>query len=182
MSFDQRFDWQDGFMPLIRQIVGYYTAVPGSQWEDVRENTDLRVLKASGLTISCRLRKYRAYQYRGEFTIRMRSQFGGQTEFEKVKRGFGDWMFYGIANKGDSADSGIICWSLIDLTSFRYHMMEYQNEVLWKFKENEDGTAFGAFRYEEFRHDPSLLIASYNLDGGSERPVLGWVPDHPDIR
>lgn len=166
-------------MPLIRQIVGFYVTVTGSHWEDCQENTDLRILKASGLTISCRLRKHQYFCYRHEFTLRTRSRSGAPTEFDKVKQGFGDRMFYGIANQGDRVENGLLCWSLIDLNAFRYHMIEHYDDVFWTPQYNLDGTQFGVFQYHQFAPHPPLLQASYNLDGRSTTPVLAWDPQHP---
>lgn len=163
MGYSDNRVWSDRHMPQIKRIVGPYLLDPPEYEQyDWLEGTDLIVLKAKDMRISCRVRRPKYLpKYAGQFTMRSRLDSGTKTELAKVYEGFGDWMFYGFALRDDAP--GIGRWSLIDLDAFRAHMIRDSgdNRVV-RFRPeipNGDGTYFTAFDIESFPADPPLIIA-----------------------
>lgn len=158
--------WSDQFIPDIRRIVGPYLLIEAPLEVDQQQAADLITLKARDLTIACRVR--RRYSptgldylnaYGNEFTIRCKRDSGAKTELEKIEDGWGDWMFYAIANSNEYKD-GIARWSLIDLSSWRAHMIRNSDRIRRGEAPNDDGTYFAWFDIWSFPESPPLLIDS----------------------
>ena len=136
--------WSDRFMPQIKGIVAQYLPLidTASTIDDLEHNTDLIVTKQK-FRIACRVRRFDYWdRYRGEFTIRCRSQFGLKTEWHKLFDGAGDFMFYGFA---DRSSQYVFDWHLIDLSVLRvaYSAGEIKE---CDVRSNRDGSALAAFR------------------------------------
>jgi hypothetical protein len=158
-SYAQDRAWSDRFIPEIKRIVGPYLLCESSFEVDTLQAADLVVMKAKNMTIACRIRRpgY-AESYPNDFTIRSHRASGAETEFDKLVKGWGDWMFYGHAQDNDS--NHIRRWMLIDLSSWRAHMIRRDR---YKFRygdgDNRDGTHFYWFDSSSFPTEPALLIA-----------------------
>ncbi len=84
---------------------------------DMRKNTDYVALMELGRTlhIAGRIRGYK-YAADDEFTIRSSRPSGNDTELQKIKKGYGDYMLYCHKNK---KGNGILKYLLIDLHLLR---------------------------------------------------------------
>lgn len=126
--------------------------------KDVSEATDLLILTIeSNLRFACRIRRHKYIEkYSQEFTIRYKVKFGGKTEFDKIKEGFADYMFYGFC---DEQEKYIVRYSIIDLRNFRQHLInnpEMEKNKIQQQQNNTDLTGFIFFNYNEF---PTNLIS-----------------------
>jgi hypothetical protein len=133
--------------------------MPSSLEQDRHEASDLVVLVAANAKIACRVRRpgY-AEKYPGQFTVRSRRENGATTELRKMLDGWGDWFFYGHAT---GIETRIHPWWLLDLKSFRAHLLRPDSRKVIKHAEqaNGDGTFFRWFAIDTFPQDPRLVIA-----------------------
>jgi hypothetical protein len=109
MSYQNDFDWQMQHIPKVLAILDdlpsrLFTAAKIAPREiDVHKNGDLIMLPFAGKNIAMRLRRpHRGYlwAYGLEFTIRSKRDTGMETELSKIRRGLGDWFFYGHIETG----------------------------------------------------------------------------------
>ena len=149
--------FSDLFIDEIRRIVGYHVVQVASDEWDMHRNTDLMTFTFEGKTIAARIRDVSAVKWADEFTIRSHRDSGMETELSKIiKRGFGDWFFYGF---GDKKTGKIIKWHLFDLKYFR----QFYPVVKPTQHANGDGTYFLAYKY---RHFTKFFIVAQSGDGG----------------
>ena len=140
--------WSDIFIPEIKSILGQLLIGEASVEDDQLKNTDLIVLELKGYRIGCRVRKHFYFiQYPNDFTIRCSRPSGVSTEFDKIMKGWGDYLFYAFANKEENR---LIAWKLIDLKQFREYVDRYWKEnngiIPGKEISNTDGSSvFRAF-------------------------------------
>ena len=158
-AFRRDFEWQMQFLPEIRQIVGPLLLQEAPLDLDMKEATDLLVLRARDMRIGCRMRRNGyADQYAYEFTIRSRRDSGAETELAKITDGWGDWLFYGHSG---TTHGEIERWMVVDLHAWRAHMIRTKGKAgAPKHKPNGDGTYFAAFDIREFAARPPILVAS----------------------
>lgn len=113
--------WSDRFIPEIKRCLADFLIVPAPIQADQQEATDLMVFTARNVRIGCRIRKH-SYMadYQDEFTIRLSRPSGQVSELTKIASGWGDYLFYGFANK---TETQLAYARLIDLKVFRaeYH-------------------------------------------------------------
>ena len=161
--------WSDRYISEIKRIIGPLLLMEAPEQKDTREVTDLIVFTARNLDIACRLSKPKYYdEYPFEFTIRKAALNGGKTEWDKIREGFGDWMFYGFAADEFDPSQGFAAWYVIDLHILRAEMISF---AMWSMnkrlprpflaadRQNGDNTAFKAYDLRTFiRRD--VLIAS----------------------
>lgn len=158
-GFRHDFEWQEQFLPAIRAVVGPLLLEPAPLDIDMREATDLLVLRARDMRIGCRMRRPGYVdRYPFEFTIRAKRDSGASTELSKVMDGWGDWLFYGHAGE----QHGLIDrWMLIDLHAWRSHAIRSKCTAGNPQRQsNGDGTHFVAFDVRAFDADPPILVAS----------------------
>lgn len=156
-SSDYQLDriWSDKYLPLVRQIVGPLLLVPAPLENDVSEATDLIILKARDMRIAVRLRRPGYLKYGNQFTFRLNRKSGAETEWSKIRKGFGDWFFY-----GHTQNNAIIKWYIIDLHKFRdaINLKKYSRDIDFGEQENHDNaTSFIWFNSDKF-HD--CIVAS----------------------
>lgn len=158
-EFQRDFDWQAGFVPAIKAIVGPHLLDVAPFEIDAKQATDFLVLKADPMYIACRLRRPKHFdKYRGQFTIRSFRPSGAETEFAKIQAGFADWMLYGY---GAANDCRVFGWMLIDLDVFRREIAQPwpgPGKIEWGEKPNLDGTRF--YWYEAKTFPRAMIIAS----------------------
>jgi len=156
--------WSDRFIPDIRAKVGPHLLQPSPFEIDAKQAADLIVLHARDMRIAARVRRpgY-AERYPFDFTIRSHRESGATTELAKLIDGFGDWMFYGHA---DRQAPTVTTWMLIDLHVWRGHLLRagsgLKNGGRWwgslaREQSNGDGTKFVAFDVRRFPRE--ILIA-----------------------
>jgi len=162
MRYEKDRKWSDQYIPLIKEIVGPHLLMPSPDIIDRNEAADLILLEAGSMTIACRIRRPGFLKYKNEFTIRNFNIFGAKTELDKFVEGFADWMFYGHAGKG--SEISIVHWFLIDLKSFRAHLIRRNPSLKFGDRLNPDGeTGFKWFDITTFGEYPPLLIASSEM-------------------
>lgn len=153
--------WSDVFIPSMRQIIGPYLLVPSSFEQDTKQATDLVVFEVKDKRIACRMRRPGFYdKYGNQFTIRYDRASGTKTEFEKIAKGFADWMFYGHA----ADDKGNLrWWWLLNLDVFRQIFREHKaNTIKYGITPNRDGTTtFSWFDIMSFPKDLVIASGSY---------------------
>jgi hypothetical protein len=111
--------WSDRFISEIKSILGQVLISEAPVEEDQKRNTDLLVLRLDSMRIACRVRKHpdKRYKiYRRQFTIRASRPSGTQTELAKIMAGWGDYIFYGIA---DPTEAYLCHWRIGNLEVFR---------------------------------------------------------------
>ena len=146
--------WSDKFLVPIARELGEAFIVAAPDKEDMCQNTDLIVFNHKDYTYAARVWRHRYNKFKDEFTIRCGVASGAQTELDKIMDGFGDYMFYGIANK---TEDGFSCYSILDLDVFRAAIALKPRS----FHENQDGTQFAAFKYDHF--PKGLLVSQRGL-------------------
>jgi hypothetical protein len=162
--------WSDRFLPEIKSILGRVLIDVAEPADDAQRNTDLITLTMrGGLRIACRVRKHRYLAtYADEFTIRCTRPSGTETEIDKLLAGWGDYLFYGVANAEETA---LAAWFIGDLHVFREWFAWYRRTVHdWpgEIRENHDGSSkFIVFsvndvdrRFVLARKDPRLAAAA----------------------
>lgn len=118
------------------------------------------MLDGRDIRIAARVRRpgY-AERYPYDFTIRSRLPTGSPTELAKIVNGHGDWLFYGHANRAQTA---IERWWLLDLRAFRAALIRNgQPDCRLRCGDrfNPDGTAFKWFDIRSFPREPRLVVA-----------------------
>lgn len=84
---------------------------------DKLQATDFEVFTVKPFTVAVRLRRYPYFlHYPHEFTIRWKRPSGVTTEIDKIRQGFGDYLFYGFVNEQEKK---IIQYFIGDLAVFR---------------------------------------------------------------
>lgn len=157
-SFQENFDWAQKLAPKIKATIAHCMIDAASFEQDTKEATDFVVLRspARGM-IAARVRKpdgdY-ATRYPWDFTIRSKLDSGTKTELEKIMEGFGDWLFYGHADKQDN----IHLWWLIDLELLRQDLKNIGMKNLRGQKANGDGTFFVPFKV--YKHERAVIAGS----------------------
>lgn len=155
--------WSDQFIPQLRALIGPHLLVPSSLEQDRHEAADLVVLTGRDLTIACRLRRHGyAKKYPNQFTIRSRRDSGITTELEKIRAGWGDWLFYGHIAENNK---DIAPWWIIDLSVFRASLSLNELQGVPHYTcdanvPNFDGTLFNAYYVQRF--PSALVVASSN--------------------
>lgn len=158
-SYQSDRQWSDQFIPAIRNIVGPHLLVPAPLEVDTKEAADLIVLRARDMTVACRIRRPGYLdRYGWQFTMRYKRDTGTKTELAKITEGWGDWMFYGFASPEGAG--ALVRWFLVDLHSWRAHMIRARDSVIRGKQENGDGTYFAWFDVRSFPEEPPILIAS----------------------
>jgi len=128
---------------------------------DQNEAADLVIPE---IRIACRIRSHKFLsRYKGEFTIRASRISGATTEYEKIKNGYADWMFYGFIGEGPRIYFEE--WKVIDLSAFRYHLNNNLHLIDWEKKFNEDQTTgFHSYKFDSFPDKPPIIIASSDME------------------
>jgi hypothetical protein len=160
-GFEEDFAWQEKYMDGVKHIVGPLLLETAPLEVDRKEATDLLVLMARDMRIGCRIRRDKyADRYPWDFTLRLSRDSGATTEAQKVRDGWGDWLFYGHAAQNELAS--ISRWFVVDLHSFRTHVGRdnWRETLRWGKKRNADGTWFIWFDLRSFPDDPPILVSS----------------------
>lgn len=177
-TYADRRDFSDRFLPQVIDILRAELAPRLAQFVaapfdvDTTVATDLLEAPRDGVIhVAVRIRKHSYLkQYGGEFTVRDYTDFGGQTEFEKVMAGCATHGFYGFANDDDS---GLAKWTLIDLDVFRWWCTaHYHAHGFWPGVESSNGQhrKFRAFRFNQAPAE--LVIARCEPPAICQRPLL----------
>jgi hypothetical protein len=175
-KYQQDRSWSDRFIPMVKAIIAPHLLKLGDApiERDLHEASDLIVLTVRNVaTIGVRLRRWESgywSTFPDQFTIRCERDNGAVTELEKIKAGWGDWLFYGHAG-----DAGIHPWMLLDLAVLRdgfsrqSHLLQIDDARCASCgrKSNGDGTHFAWFDRSKMPH--ALTIATHTTSS------VGWV-------
>jgi hypothetical protein len=109
-DFQTDFRWQAQFVPLafdvirkVRVPIGTFTEPLIAPREmDIKRNTDALLVSVGGKNIAMRIRRPGYFRRYGlDITIRSERRItGAETELSKLRRGLGDWFFYGHIEHG----------------------------------------------------------------------------------
>ena len=164
--------WSDKMIPQIKSFVGPHLLQPAAFELDAKQATDLMVLTARDMRIAARVRRPGYLdKYRFEITLRCKRDSGAETELSKVVNGWGDWLFYGHADKEDQ----IVLWWLVCLNAFRAGLIRngHGYKIKCGTKDNKDGTHLKAYDWRTFPPKPPILIASsHPLPGKASLNVI----------
>lgn len=160
--YDDR-EWSDQFLPQVKAVLANVlqarlvtSAITASFERDVKEATDV-VLRAGELAVAVRMRRADYSGYRDEFTLRSSRPRGVPTELEKIRDGWGDYMFYGFGEVA-SGEPVITRWRVLDFDVMR-QMWLLRPLILHRAeRRNRDGSSgFIAHRYDWYPED--LIVA-----------------------
>jgi hypothetical protein len=163
MSYAERRAFSDQYLGEIKRIIGPLLLEPASLEMDQRQATDLLTLNARDLRIGARVRSSSyAEKYPYQFTIRSQSVGGAETELDKIRWGWCDWLFYGHAVMPPAIYIGR--WMVLNLNVFRGVMWEHgidgaRKRGLFVDCVNGDGGT-GFIACDVRRWPPQLLIAT----------------------
>lgn len=152
-GWQRDFDWQQKFAPEIKRIVGPYLLEGATLEQDQKEATDFAIVmklsheSGSDFRLAARVRRAGYYRrYRGQVTIRSKRSNGAETEWSKVRGGWGDWFLYGH-DAGDVTGNRLHPWVLVDLEVVRRIHGEI-GDRLWVASDipNGDGTFLNAMQ------------------------------------
>jgi len=167
-------EWSDRFIPEIKRIVGPFLLEAAPFELDAKEATDLIVFNVKDMRIAARMRKRGfAERYMYDFTIRLERDTGAETELSKIRKGFGDWLFYG--HEDAERDWKVGLWWLIDLAAFRATLRYNENlggiNLAAERKDNHDGTYFMVYDIRSFLINLPIVI------GGRDKDSLAHATD-----
>ncbi len=147
MRVDVRSDWDfsNKYLRQIRRTLGELLIGVAPLDLDMKQATDLLMLRANPQSIACRIRKP-GYEWAAwDFTIRSSRDTGSVTEEAKILDGFADLMFYGHAANDVSPDSdgALSRWLLVDLNKWR--KLARLHGLPPETANKSDGTKFRAY-------------------------------------
>jgi hypothetical protein len=123
--------WERKWINPCRQIIGYYAMTPASVEQDIREATDLIILRTGGLAVACRMRRPGYQKFRYDITITCRRETGTPCEYNKmIEGGFADWLFYGHAIGSEFRVKNVKPYYILDLSVCRHWIRQYHGPEL----------------------------------------------------
>jgi hypothetical protein len=162
-SFKTNIELELKFADTIKQILGLFFFRKDIN-ADLNEATDFMVMRADGIRIGIRLRKYKYWKnskYRNQFTIRWKLKSGHETEIDKIYEGLVDYIFYGFVDK---KQANIVQYIIADLGVFR-GIAPDPIEV----KANKDGRSdLAAFDIKQFPSE--FILKAWSLENGDVTP------------
>lgn len=113
----------DSFKEILKRNSMHFLSLEVSdEQKDTQEATDM-IIKIEGGDVALRVRDA-SKPYR-DLTIRSKSKYGGRTEIDKIRDGFGDWYLYGWGNGGYVKE-----YILVDLDKVReFGLLEGRREI-----------------------------------------------------
>lgn len=174
MTYMEQRAWSDKFLPEVMEIVHRNhhllprpamgaTVCIADEMRDMKQATDAIITHTGEVCIAIRIRRFKYLpSYRNEFTIRIKSKHGGQSELEKIRAGFCSVYFYGFAN---DAEDGLAFWRILDVSKFRRWLRKIEKTVKRPFQtiDNRDGSMGAAFRVRDSLAD-CVIVDSTDKD------------------
>jgi hypothetical protein len=109
-DFETDYRWQMEFVPVALDIIGnvrmpintFTQSLVAPREMDIKRNADLLLVPFGGKTIAMRMRRPGYFRRYGlDITIRSERRITkAETELSKLRRGLGDWFFYGHIEHG----------------------------------------------------------------------------------
>jgi len=130
--------------------------------KDMKEVSDLQILKAGDIRIGVRMRRPEYLEkFPWDVTFRCKRDTGSATEWSKIQDGWGDLMFYGFANPYWKMFQSIVKWTLVSLHAVRRIVKEGKalpgNPI-----SNHDGTYFYAIDIRRWMTLDSKFVIDKN--------------------
>jgi hypothetical protein len=125
--------------------------------QDIKYATDFLVFSINPFKVACRLRTYKFYlnpEYREEFTIRCSLTSGKETELDKIRKGFADYIFYGFV---DEKEEKIVKYFIGNLNIFR----DYEGGMRFKVFENKDKNPTKLAVYKVSQFPKEFIVKEY---------------------
>lgn len=162
MSWTKDKRWSDQFIPVITQCLSSVFVKPASLPMDQQENTDLMVMDVRQSRVACRVRDVDySDRYPFDITVRAVRRTGAVTEWDKMRDGFGDYMFYGFGIPGERPR--LARWVIVDLSRLRQFLAFHEGQKTrpWSECRNAGENAFIALDTRKLRrHNPKIIFAS----------------------
>jgi hypothetical protein len=158
-NYENNIRLEKRFAKQIKAILGM-TFIGQDSEQDTKFATDFLVFNVNPFKVACRLRTYNYYlnpKYKQQFTIRCKLHSGNETELDKIRKGFADYIFYGFV---DANEEKIIKYFIGDLNVFRDNEGGMKKEV-----------------YPNKDKNPSWLAAYYI----SQFPKEFIIKQYPDV-
>lgn len=155
-NYENNIRLENKFAEQIKMILGRLF-IGKDVGKDKTEATDFLVLRINPFTVACRLRTYSYYlnpKFRNQFTIRCQLASGNKTELDKIRKGFGDYMFYGFV---DEQESKIIKYWILNLDVFR----DYEGGMVPEVRQNKDKNPTELAAYYIPLFPPNFVIKHY---------------------
>ena len=166
--------WADQFMLSIRQTMGVFAFQVAPDDIDKTFGADLlsfrSILTASH--ILARVRNWEAYEadkrrkYLRQFTIRYERDSGTETEYAKIMKGAGDYLFYAWGSRGKGTPD-LHAAFLLNLETFRRQQQHVKQGVI----ANGDGTHFKWYDIDERLQIRALYSDIYLAQISSEKVI-----------
>lgn len=133
--------------------------VEATPQQDQEEGFDA-IFSFPDVKIPIRIRKNYAMQWR-DITIRSKSQFGHQTEIDKILDGKGDYYFYGWEAKDNRK---LACYTIFDISKFIDTGIAISPDIKDKpNKGKNDNTCFNIYNMKRLIKQDVILIYEYLL-------------------
>lgn len=114
-SFETDSKLEYKFAKTIKSILGNQFIIKDINL-DLKEGTDFLVFRLEPIRVACRLRRFEYLKYNSDFTIRWSRPSGVDTEYQKIIKGFVDYILYGFI---DQSEEKIVSYFIGDLKVFR---------------------------------------------------------------
>jgi len=118
MNYEYNIQLERRYSKIIKAILGNQFITQNAIM-DRQEGTDFAILTVKPFKVGVRLRRYKYYQnpeYRKQFTIRWALASGKETEIDKIRAGFVNYLLYGFV---DEAEKIILQYFIGNLFIFR---------------------------------------------------------------
>lgn len=182
MGFAEDYEWQQRFAPTIRRLVGPHLLVPADFEADCTEATDFALVfkvRHADFRLAARIRRPDVTQHwqrnggKPDITIRSRRDSGAVTEWSKIRSGWGDWMFYGVAT-GIGVE--VYPWFLMDLHVLRTMHDRLGDGIFDTMdKPNGDGTYFHIVRPGYLHRKHGGLVVAWEYEERSDQQTLEFL-------
>ena len=154
MSYDYQIRLERKFAKQIKAILGMLF-IGQDPVMDREKATDFYVLNIKPFQVACRLRTYKFYEsFKNQFTIRCSLASGNETELDKIRKGFADYIFYGFV---DEKEEKIIRYFIGDLNVFR----EWEGGMRIQVYENKDKYPSKLAVYEIGAFPENFIVKSF---------------------
>lgn len=149
---------QDRYFKTIRKILQrnvhhFSELIEATPKQDMEEGFDA-VFRFNHIKVPIRIRGFYYAKKYGDITIRCRSQYDNDTEYHKIKKGFGDYYFYCWLTEDESK---IHSYLIFNINKFRQSGLINQHGEMHKNK-GSYLTSFYSYSVESLKKNDCLVI------------------------
>ena len=134
---------------------------------DKKKGIDFLIFNVNPFKVGVRLRRYEYYknnEYRNQFTIRWTRPTGNETEIDKIRKGYVDYILYGFV---DSSEENIIQYFIGNLEIFRKNE---PNPIYTPTNHDKRKSQLAVYALKQF--PPNFIVSSENLDSDYNQKKL----------